>query len=364
MPIVLNKQLQLKFILDTGVPTSILTEKSYSDILKILYTKKYILNGPGNTRPVEAYLANDVTIDMPGVYGKGHALLVLGEDYLELKNTMGIPVHGILGYELFSRFVVKIDYRNKKMVLQQPAHFKPGKRYEGLPMTIENTKPFIQTTVQLNDSTKLLAKVMVDTGASHGLFLETSSDEKIIVPDRNILCIIGRGIGGDIRGKVARINFMLFGKFTLENILVSFPEGNDFKDTLRSNYVFRNGSLGGDILSMFTVVFNYGDEKIFFKKSKSLKKKFEYNLTGLRVMATGLTLHEFEVIQVDENSPAQRAGIMPGDRIVSINNVSLNNYDLAMVNSFFNARLGKKMKLLIIRNNEEIKKEFRLESQI
>jgi len=33
VPIILNNQLPLKFILDTGVRTSILTEKAYSDIL-------------------------------------------------------------------------------------------------------------------------------------------------------------------------------------------------------------------------------------------------------------------------------------------------------------------------------------------
>ncbi|MEJ0031175.1 MAG: hypothetical protein WDO15_12710 [Bacteroidota bacterium] len=41
IPVVINGQLPLKFILDTGVRTAILTEKIFSDILNLQYTRKY-----------------------------------------------------------------------------------------------------------------------------------------------------------------------------------------------------------------------------------------------------------------------------------------------------------------------------------
>ena len=40
VPVILNHQLPLKFILDTGVRTSILTEKAYSDILNLPYSRQ------------------------------------------------------------------------------------------------------------------------------------------------------------------------------------------------------------------------------------------------------------------------------------------------------------------------------------
>jgi hypothetical protein len=110
VPVILNDVLPLKFIVDTGVRTAILTQKAFSDILNLPYSRKYSVSGPGGEKIIDAYVTNNVSIALPGVSGKGHALLVLDQDYLELRNYLGTDVHGILGYELFSRFIVKIDF--------------------------------------------------------------------------------------------------------------------------------------------------------------------------------------------------------------------------------------------------------------
>src|SRR5690606_8664347 len=114
VPVVLNGALPLKFILDTGVRTAILTQKTFTDILNLPYSRKYTISGPGGEQIIDAYITNNVSLELPGVLGRGHALLVLGEDYLELRNYLGTDVHGILGYELFSRFIVQIDYDKKQ----------------------------------------------------------------------------------------------------------------------------------------------------------------------------------------------------------------------------------------------------------
>lgn len=80
VPVVLNGQLPLKFILDTGVRTTILTEKAFSDILNLQYSRHYQVSGPGGEKVVEAYITNNVTLDMPGIHGQGHAMLVLEQE--------------------------------------------------------------------------------------------------------------------------------------------------------------------------------------------------------------------------------------------------------------------------------------------
>jgi len=103
-------------------------------------------------------------------------------------------VHGILGYELFSRFVVKIDYEARTLTLMAPHKFKPSKKYTRLPITVEDTKPYYVAEVKINDTTSISAKLMVDTGASHGLFLDPESNSKIVVPQKSIASVIGRGL--------------------------------------------------------------------------------------------------------------------------------------------------------------------------
>ena len=365
VPIILNNQLPLKFIIDTGVRTAILTEKVYSDILNLSYSRKYTLSGPGGQKLVDAYITSNVTLDMPGIHGKGHSLLVLDEDYLELKNSMGTEVHGILGYELFSRFIVKVDYENKKLTLMLPSAFKPRRKYEAIPITIEDTKPFMQTTLQINDSTTLNAKLLVDSGASHGLLLETTSDPRIKVPQKHIKAILGRGIGGIIVGKIGRIKSIALGNNQVLNLTTNFPDDYAYSDTLRrGRFSFRNGSIGGELLSRFTVIFDFPDEKMYLKKNQSFKKKFYFNLSGLTLRATGIRLKDYEISDVREDTPAFRAGIQRGDKIIAVNGIDVRDYELNNVNDFLNPKPGKRIKIDLLRNGQKIRKQFVLESQI
>lgn len=365
VPVVLNNTLPLKFIVDTGVRTAILTEKIYSDILNLSYSRKYTISGAGGQKLVDAYLTNNVTFDMPGVHGQGHSMLVLDQDYLELKNSMGIEVHGILGYELFSRFVVTVNYETKRLILERPDKFKPRKSFQVLPITVEDTKPFIRVPLAMTDSAKLIAKLLVDSGASHGIFLEIDSDSAVQVPKKNIDAVLGRGLGGIIIGKIGRVRQLSLGSYQLPNLIANFPIDYIPKDsTQENNKKHRNGSIGGDLLSRFTVVFDFPHEKIYLKKNGSFNKKFYYNLSGLTIRAKGARLRDFEISDVRKDTNAEKCGLQAGDRLLIVNGIDLSELELNNVNSLFNRKPGKKIKLIIMRNGEKLKKEFVLESQI
>lgn len=361
VPMVLNGQLPLKFILDTGVRTSILTEKAFSDILNLPYARRYSIAGPGGEKLVEAFITNNVSFDLPGVQGRGHAMLVLEQDYLELRNYLGTDVHGILGYELFSRFIIEVNYEHKTLTLMLPERFREKRKFESIPIQIEDTKPYMMASISMNDTTTLSAKLMVDSGASHGIFLETSSNPKIKVPEKSVSSIIGRGLGGVITGQIARIKSIRLGRFEITNVITNFPDPNSYLDTLKtSRTVFRNGSLGGEVLSRFTVIYNFPGEKIYLKKNSNLKKEFYFNLSGLTIRARGARLKNFEVTNVRPNSTSDRSDIKVGDRIVTVNGIEAMDLDLNAVNAFLNSKPGKRIHLEIERKGVRMKKDFRL----
>ncbi len=365
VPVILNNRLPLKFIIDTGVRTAILTQKVYSDILNLSYTRKYSLSGPGGQKLVDAFITSNVTFDMPGVHGQGHSMLVLQEDYLELKNSMGIDVHGILGYELFSRFVVMIDYEAKKMTLIQPDYFKPKKSYQALPIQIEDTKPFVELNISVRDSSAMNAKFLVDTGASHGLLIEEDSDTRLRMPAKHISSILGRGIAGVITGKIGRTKSLKIGKYELNNLITSFPDDYAYRDSVGSkNFSPRNGSIGGDLLSRFTVIFNFPGEMMYIKKNASFRKKFYYSLSGLTLRAIGQKLREYEISDVRANTTASTADLRVGDVILFVNGISVQDYQLSEVNNFFNSKPGRKIRVEILRKGVRMKKDFVLENQI
>lgn len=363
VPVVLNGTLPLKFILDTGVRTAILTQKSFSDILNLAYTRKYSITGPGGEKMVDAYVTNNVSLTLPGVEGKGHALLVLEEDYLELRNYLGTDVHGILGYELFSRFIVEVDYERKVLTLYSPSGFKKRRKFHPVSIKIEDTKPYAIIPLVLPGGVRFEAKLLMDSGASHALLLDPLSDDRIQVPANTVSSSIGRGLGGEIMGKAGRIESLSLGHFKLQRVIANFPDPNSYSDTATFK-VFRNGTLGGEIMSRFTIVYDFPNEKVYLKKNSAFKKKFHYNLSGLTVKSKGAKLNVFEITGVRDGSEAFKAGIQAGDQVLAINGVDLSVVDLNFVLGTLNRRPGKKIRLDISREGERIKKEFVLADQI
>lgn len=365
IPVILNNQLPLKFVLDTGVRTTILTDKAYSDILNMSYNRKYTIAGLGGDKLVEAYVTSGVSLTLPpGVKGKGHSMLVLEEDYLELRNYLGVNVNGILGYEVFSRFIVEVNYDTRMLTLTTPEHFKKKRGYNEIPITIEDTKPYIRGRVAYKDGNEVDLKLMIDSGASHGLFLEEGSDPRIYVPENHINSTLGRGLGGVLKGKIARLARFEIGDKHWDDLIATFPQEESILDSLKNTSVFRNGSVGGEILNRFKVIFNFPQEKIYIKKGRSFKKPFTYNLSGLVVKAKGSALVDYEIVAVREKSPGEAAGFKKGDKIISINSISAKDMTLSNIIAFLNAKENKKLRIRVLRGGELYSNSFRLAKQI
>jgi len=363
VPLILNNTLPLKFIVDTGVRTAILFDKTFTDLLLLPYLRKYALTGPGNQKYFEAYVTTNVALSLPGIHSEGHALLVLEQDYLQISKMLGIDVHGILGYELFSRFIVKVDYERNTMTLYKPGNFKIHKRFKPISIAIEDTKPFIMCTAKLNENSSLDLKLLVDTGASHGLMLNPTSNDGIKVPDKNVSGLLGFGLGGEITGKISRIETLTIGRYTLPGVIVSFPDPNSYTDSLSdSKFTLRDGSVGGEILNRFTVIFDYPNELIYLRPNSSHRKKFYFGLSGLDLHTTAS--RSFKVIFVRDSSPAQIAGMESGDEIVKVDGTDTRNLLLSEVNSLLNRKPFKKIKVTFLRANKEHTKKLLLIPQI
>jgi membrane-associated protease RseP (regulator of RpoE activity) len=195
--------------------------------------------------------------------------------------------------------------------------------------------------------------------------LETDSDPRIHLPEKTVSGIIGRGLGGAITGKIGRIHSIELGNRTIHNVLVNFPDPDSyFPDSLLVSRVDRNGTLGGELLSRFTVVFNFPQEKFYIKPNQQIKRKFYYNMSGLNVRAKGSALNMFEVTEVREGSAGERAGIVPGDLILSINNLPTSSMRLEDINALFNSKPGRKLKLVISRGGISQPVELVLTAQI
>ena len=360
--VLLNNAIPLKFILDTGVRTTVLTEKTFTDLLNLTYSRKITIPGVGGEKLVDAYVTNNVTLGINGMVGRGHALIVLEEDLLQLKNYLGSSVHGILGYELFSRFIVEINYSSKQVTFHDPAHYKKRRRFTEIDIEVIDTKPYLIAGFTLKDSTAHKGRFMIDTGASHSFLIDVKSNTEIYIPQPNLYSHLGRGLGGELFGHIARINTLSISPFSFDEVITTFPEPESYEtDNIRTT---RTGTIGGGLLSRFHVVFDYVNEKLYLKKGRSYKKPFEYNLSGLIIRAKGLRLNTYEIVEIRDGCAAELAGVFPGDEILMINGQLTKELNLDEVLGLINLKANKSVRLVVLRNGEKTKLLFKLERQV
>lgn len=365
VPVMLDDLIPLNFLVDTGVRTTILTERFYSDFLGIKYDRKISIKGAGNLMEVEAYIASNVNFSLHDLMVREQSMLVLEKDYLELSNQLGMKVEGILGYDLFRSFVVKIDYQTNIMTLYEPSGFKPSRNYVSFALNVEDTKPYISCQmINIPGEEKRPLKLMIDTGASHALLLHQSdSCDQFSLPEKTIYGNLGRGLAGDIVGHIGRIPYLHFSdKFKFKQVITSFPEEVSYGNIREGGQ--RDGTIGGELLSRFTVIFDYPNEAFYMSRNKRYSDPFIYNKTGLTLTAKGADLSTFKVVEVREKSPAATAGIQSGDIILKINGVKAKHYTLASLYEKLRKRDGKKIRLRMKRGEEEFRAIFRLKDII
>lgn len=362
VPIQINNSLTLKFILDTGAESAILTEKLFADVLGLEYVREIHLIAPGLVDSLKAYVATGVSMKLGGgISGTSLNMLVLDEDYLHLDKNLGDEIYGIIGYDLFSKFVTSIDYDNELITFYNNDKFKKKKAGDELPLPIINTKPFVSLTISQNEQLDTV-NLMVDTGASHAILLDINHTHDVELPSKVIPTLLGQGLGGDIHGYLGRIDKAIMGDFGFDKVLVSLPQQGAYTKAIKRGAL--HGTIGGEILSRFNVTFDYLNEKLYLKKGKNYRDAFDTNMCGLLLGAVGPELDSLIVTGILEDSPAQRAGILKNDHVIQINHMHLSNSTLSEINGLLRKNPGYKLKIVIKRDNKRIKKVISLERLI
>ena len=361
LPVKLNDGLILRFILDTGARSTILFDKSLADSLGMTYLREIEIFGAGSQLPIAALVADGVSMSMPGISSSRISAVVLKEDFVQLERHLGTKIHGLIGYDIFSRFVVKIDYRRERITLYDPEKFSVKKKYNTVNLEVWNGKPNTDLCIHFDEGDCFSGKLMVDTGATHALALDRNSSEKIELPGKYISASLGRGLSGEIAGYIGRIQRVELGENSLEGVITSFTENivkNDDNENLR------HGSIGGELLKKFTVVFDFVQGSLHLKPNNSYNQPFEYNMSGLEFTAHGEKLDTYLIDNIRAESAADKAGLMPGDVLVSLNNMPSARLNLSRIYDELNSKADAKIDLTVLRDGKFISKTMFVEREL
>jgi hypothetical protein len=360
IPVSINGSDTMNFILDSGVKDPIITELTLVEELNLNYMKPIELRGLGNEVTTQAYQSGDNTITIPGLTVRNQKINVIIDENFQISRILGMPVHGLIGFNLFSNYIIRVNYIAEELTLYKPSAFqyRPQRNDIVLPLHFVRNKPIIRSEV-VQDSGKIVpVMLLVDTGASDALWLSPESNEKITIPEKSIYSFLGVGLGGDLFGHKGRVDALWLGGKLLENPIVSYPESELIERIISQEQ--RNGSIGGEILRRFTCYFDYFNKRLILRPNADFNAKFYYNMSGLEIINPVPGIPVFTISNVMESSPAWEAGFRENDQVISINHQHHRDLTLNDINLMLRIRDNKKITLTVLREGKEYKSYFYL----
>lgn len=386
LPIKVNG-IALNFLVDTGVEETILFSLDHDKAVSLFNVEKIMLKGLGSQEPIEGLKSYKNTLAVKGLeFINQEIIIVLDQDF-NFSSTLGIEVNGIIGYHFFSKITTKIDYQRKFISIYNLEKWnknKVVKNFQVFDFSLENAKPYITLNVNLGDKT-FDAKCLIDSGNSDGLWLFANKINNVLVPERNFDDYLGRGFSGDIFGKKAKVEKLSLKDFAFENVITAFPDSVSIANV---NMVEgRLGSIGGEVLKRFNVIFDYQNQQMYLQKNKIFNDKFKYNTTGITIHHAGVqwykeeipikefvVSHEshyqegtkadlkynfrllpvYEILNIRPNSPAAKAGLLAGDILIKVNETKVYRMNLDRINQLLRADPQEKLKIVVFRNETEL----------
>ena len=363
VPLSINGSDTLRFVLDTGVGNTLITEFPSGSEVGFNYLRTVKISGLGEGQSVDVLYAPNNKIEFGKAVGIQQDILVMTEDVFQLSSLLGINVHGLIGFTLFKDLIVEIDYDENKLILHDYHKYidkyrdkQKSDKWTNVPLSIYKQKPYIDVEIDQKDGSKKQVKLLLDSGASHGMALYYSANEEIHLPEARIRSFLGSGISGEINGYLGKIEGLNIHGNQMEDLIVAYPDDEGIKKALL--YSDRDGSIGAEVMRRFKFFFNYRDSSMIIRADKDFHKEFSYNLSGIEIAAPYPNIPLYSVTHVRGNSVAEKAGILPDDLILEINGKGVQSYTLSDIHRLFQ-KPNFTVWLKLMRGDENLVKEFR-----
>jgi len=337
----------LNFVLDTG-SSGISLDSSTVEYLGLKPTPtERTIRGVAGIRKV-SFLYNK-KLHFPGLTIDSLNFHI--NDYTILTSVYGERIDGIIGYAVFNRFILKVDYDSMRVNFCSNGTIRyPRGGYLLRPAISQ----LVTQPLRVRDEKGINSRFLYDMGA--GLCMLLSKD---FVNDSNFndkkkkrFIKEGEGLGGKIDMELTTIKEVRLGPYKFKNVPIFIFDDQ----TNITSYPQLGGLLGNDILRRFNVIINYQKGEIYLLPNKHFFEPFDYSYSGMELyMINGRIIAG----DVAKGSPAEDAGVKEGDEILAVNksfNQNLNQYKIALQTP------NDKVKLVIRRNGVLMEIEFKVKS--
>ena len=322
------------WVLDTGAGISVIN-KAFAEELGLELEGELKGQGAGGT--VSASFATLPPYSLRGIQFKEQIVAVI--DMNKLIRRIGLDIVGILGYDFLSRFVTKVDFSNELVSFYEPSDFEYTGDGHVLDIHIENSQFEVNATLDGTHAGNWLFDLGAGTTHLDGCYALREG-----YADKPGVLGMGHGAGNEYQLKDIRCDSIQFAGFVMYDPEISFHYGGT--DTVFT--ADQIGVLGNSLFRNFVLYCDYADERLIVEKGSEFNRVWPRDNSGLQIAWSPDKM--VEIIYVSPETPADKAGFVKGDFILSINGIDVSLLDgLIAIREMLKADTGTKYEIVIER---------------
>lgn len=337
----------LNFILDTGSGGISLDSSTVAYFGLEPQASDRMIRGIAGIKNVS--FLNKRTLHFPGL--SIDSLNFHVNDYELLTAVYGEKIDGIIGYSVFSRYIIKIDYDSSHIEFWSRGSMKyPGGGFLLRPSIVSlPVQP-----LRIKDAVTINSRFLIDMGAGLNMMLTSDfvRDSALMNKKRKYFLKEAEGLGGKVDMNLTVLKEVKIGPYKFRQVPVYI-----FDDVYNvTSYPYLGGLIGNDLLRRFNVIINYERRDFYLTPNSHINDLFDYSYSGLELYAVN---GEIILGDVARNSPAELVGLKEGDVVLAINNnfsQNMQQYKAALQTT------GNRLKMIIRRDGELKQFEVKVKS--
>lgn len=355
----INDQFIARFVLDTGADGVSAVSSTFADEMGVLDRERESHSGNA-LRKAKISRLYGTRIKIAGAVFSDFDFITLPLNRLE--PYWGRRIDGLLGGNILKELVLTVDYEKSKITLADRLDAQAKTSDYKLPLTVMGTTPMVEAQVlRFGDKPPVTGRFIVDTAVRLSFFNTpfTKAHDLLGQSPRVIENITGYGIGGAIFEKVGRVaQVSLGGARLLKPIfqLSTCPDG------FYGTSLF-DGIIGADLLSRFTVVFDFPGRMLYLRPNKWFSNPFVYDMSGISFTMEDEGRAPVSIVHVVAKSPADGAGVQKGDVLLDVDGRNIDTFSMSQLKEYFRQK-GRQVSLKLKRQGKVVTASFVLNAYI
>jgi Aspartyl protease len=254
----------LNLLVDSGGGSSYLLDTERAHALGLDPQRRFNLEGGGENQPA-AFATRGEAIELPGVTLNPPSIVLT--DFHWLEERCGLRIDGMIGYDLFRRYTVKINFAKNLLEL-----YKSDVEYAGkgdrVPLW-EDAEHMLSIPAELSvdGEPERQVKLVVDTGDA----LVPIAFTREFVENYEFLKKLKRGpqqsriegLGGRTHLNLAQVKSLRIGGYVFRDLQVGLSEDQN-GGLAHGDY---DGVLGAEILSKFNLIFDLAHKQLILESN-------------------------------------------------------------------------------------------------